>query len=203
MGTIVRPFSGFGNEGFSSGFRVSEHSFTAGASFFIQDGVVAAIKPHIETTPNWQEIIYGDPYFLQAADRYLLHNLLSKYGEPGQILVYVLEVSDAVYPDYFLLVTYPKLGVLAEYSGQSKERGDRLQLCPNKAMISMWLWLPEKLSLADAYSYEPNIGKTDKKNFLERFLPLETAARMDNRSFFEQFKSPQACLETPASLWGR
>lgn len=45
VGEIVLPFSSFGNEGFSAGFRVSEHSFTVGASFFLQEGVIDIISP--------------------------------------------------------------------------------------------------------------------------------------------------------------
>jgi hypothetical protein len=204
LGETIQQSHNSGNDAFSAGFRIEEHTFTIGASFYLENGKIKIISPYAETTPSWREIIYGDPYFLKAMERYLLPNILSKYGKPEQVLVYDLGTRDPVAPDYFLLLFYPKLGVLVEYFGQSKEHNDKLVLCPKDALIYMWLWAPEEsLSLEEVFANEVNSSKNDRNRFLSNFRPVEAVSGISIDEFTTKFRSHQACLETPVKLWGR
>ena len=190
---------------FGTGFYLTNHSFSVGPLLFLQNDTLRVIKAIAETTPGPDQRIYGDPFYLEAMRPYLLTGMLSTYGKPEQALLYVLDTRDPVLSDYFMLLFFPLTGILAQYEGQSEEGNGVLRLCPQTAMISMWLWSPdEKMTLADVFSFEVYTSKDVQMKFLDRFLPLEDAASISIEDFYTQFSSQQkSCLETPKSLWNR
>lgn len=189
---------------YGTGFYLTDHSFSVGPLLFLQNNTLRVIKAIAETTPGPWQRIYGDPFYLEAMRPYLLTSMLSTYGKPEQILLYVLDTRDPVLSDYFMLLFYPQTGILAQYEGQSEEGNGVLRLCPRTAMISMWLWSPdEKMALADVFFVEVYRSKDVRMKFLDRFLPLEDAASISIEDFYKQFISQQSCLETPKRLWNR
>ncbi len=107
-------------------------------------------------------------------------------------------------PDYHLLLYYPGNGVLVEYEGHTGTVDGALRVCPLEAMISMWLWPPGAgLSLEDAFSTSPFLPQANALLYLSRFRPIEMASGMELDRFAQTFKMKDACLDTPASLWGR
>jgi hypothetical protein len=188
----------------STGLSITKYSFGTTSYFFSENGQIEVIKVVAETSPGIWELIYGDPFYLEAMKRFYPDNLLSSYGKPDQVLLYVLDASDPNAPDYFLHLYYPKKGILIEYYGQSKEQKDGLQICPNTAMVSLWLGSPEKdLSILELRSHAIMTNEDDERSFLSNFLPIEDAAGMDVAEFYETFKAGDACLQTPPELWGR
>jgi hypothetical protein len=204
LGLSIYTYSSSNGGIFGTGFYIKDHSFSVGPIIYTDEGRIRVIEVESETTPRPTEIIYGDPYYMKEMEQYNPSNILSTYDEPDKVLVYVTDIKDPVIGDYFILLIYEKLGIIVQYWGRSEDKNSMVQLCPNKAAISMWLWSPNGgLSWENAFSHTANSSAEDQQRFLSQFLPLEAASRMSVDEFFVKFKSKESCLETPANLWGR
>jgi hypothetical protein len=189
-----------------NGFGLEKSSFGISLTFFVDQNVVRVIKVDSGTSPSIGNLIYGDPFFEKAMQRYTLSQIFSLLGKPEQTLILVDENKDAYtfLPDYHILLFYPQNGVLVEYEGRSDTHGDQLQLCPAKTMISLWLWPPkEGLTLEEAYSLSAGYQPSDRKMTLSFFKSWEDISGKSIDDFVKTFKVKSACFNTPAALWGR
>lgn len=131
--------------------------------------------------------------------RYSLDQVLTRYGEPSQVMLELWPNPPEPYYPYRLFLFYEERGFLIRYEGPAIP-GETLEVCPDFKQVTrldLWLQSPlEKRPLLElAYSVDP----------YERaqMLPLEEATGMDVRTFYETFQRAGAtvCLKSPAEVW--
>ncbi len=189
---------------YSGGFTLEQFAFDIAVHYFTGNEMVKVFFVTSWTSPRPDKLIYGDPFYKKAMQRYAASQIISSLGRPEQARILVDGVQDTEMPDYHLLLYYPGNGVLVEYEGHTGTIDGRLRICPLEAMISMWLWPPGAgLSLEDAFSTSPYIPQAGALRYLSRFRPIEMASGMNLEQFAQTLKMKGACLDRPASLWGR
>ena len=158
-----------------------------------QEGLVHSIRI--------QSQVLGDlktNRFPQDWQRYALHQVLSRYGQPSQVMLEFWPNPPGPYYPYSLLVFYDHQGILIRYGG-SAIPGEPFRMCPKLEEIDyLNLWLrppgegPSLLELADLDRAE-----------LAQMLPLEEATGMGIQTFYETFREADAtvCLESPVEVW--
>lgn len=136
--------------------------------------------------------------FARDWHRYSLDQVLTRYGEPSQVMLELWPDPPEPYYPYRLFVFYEELGILIKYEGPAIP-GETFRVCPEFEQVTvLHLWLQsheQGLSLLQLANLDP----------LEQaqMLPLEEAAGMDAETFYETFKEADtaACLESPAAIW--
>ncbi len=151
--------------------------------------------------------VYGEPFFYQTLDYYLLPNILSEYGRPSDILIAPFPddpdyPSDAKIP-FSIVLFYQDKGIFAEYILPKGKNGENLVGCPTKAgYLTVIVWPPNQhLSIETVASMNTGLG-INKLN-VDYFKTIENATSMTVEDFYQTFKSPEstACIETPKNIW--
>jgi hypothetical protein len=153
---------------------------------------------HNVVDPNQDSSFYGADFYAQILDNYSLHGILSTYGVPWEILVFV-EPST---PKYFnLRILYPEKGIFIIYGTFVEEQGENYLGCPSKMFVSLYLLSPE--SRNDYQKILPTIGPDWQNVYpISDFKSLDEAVQMNLDDFYQIFKKPtDRCLETPKSMW--
>jgi len=137
--------------------------------------------------------------FAQDWHRYSLDQVLTRYGEPSQVMLELWPNPPAPPPYYQLFVFYEHRGILIAYDGLAVVN-ETAQVCPGRLeevlSIEMWLQSPDRgiplLQMADLDPAEQ-----------AQMLPLEEATGMDVQTFYETFRQAGtgACLESPVEVW--
>ena len=116
---------------------------------------------------------------------YPLADILSTYGQPDEVWVYVHAFTIMGYQPYFVITLfYSKQGILAVYEGSAYPQ-KIVQVCPYKIRDQRrwYLWNPEyKLNFKGA----GNILSLEVK----KFRLLEEAAGIDVKNFYETYQDP-------------
>ena len=136
--------------------------------------------------------------FAQDWHRYSLDQVLTRYGEPSQVMLELWPTPPEPYYPYRLFIFYEQRGFLLAYEGPAIP-GETFRVCPNFDQItSLRLWLRppgEGSALLELANLDP----------LERaqMLPLEEVTGMDVQTFYETFRQAGtgACLESPTEVW--
>lgn len=162
-------------------------------SFDHQNSVVQSIQVTSYISP-------GDKSerFAQDWHRYSLDQVLTRYGEPSQVMLELWPNPPEPYYPYRLFVFYEERGILIAYEGPAIP-GETLQVCPKFEQVThlrLWLQSPgQERSLLELADLDP----------LEQaqMLPLEEATGMDVQTFYETFRQAgtTTCLESPAEVW--
>jgi len=137
-------------------------------------------------------------HFARDWRRYSLNQVLTRYGEPSQVMLELWPNPPEPYYPYRLFVFYDHLGILLGYEGPAIP-GEPFRVCTKFEQVTqlrLWLQSPKQqtslLQLANLDSGE-----------LAQMLPLEKATGMTLKTFYETFKDAesQVCMESPASVW--
>ncbi|MEJ5312218.1 MAG: hypothetical protein WHX52_20835 [Anaerolineae bacterium] len=158
-----------------------------------REGLVHSIRIHSQ--------VLGDPktnHLAQDWHRYSLDQVLTRYGQPSQVMLEFWPNPPGPHYPYSLFVFYDHLGILIRYSGAAIP-GESFRMCPELAEIEhLSLWLRssgEGSSLLEL----ANLDRAE----LAQLLSLEEAAGMDIQTFYETFREAGAavCLESSAAVW--
>jgi hypothetical protein len=141
---------------------------------------------------NGINVIYGDPYYSEYFKYYTLPYLLSTYGPPENIFVFLDSgIADmGLGVDLYLLhLDYPKQGWVAHLQMPLNYKDNLLVGCPSEAFTNLRLWSPSNPSRD--YELTPS-----------DLFTIEEATGMTIEEFYEKFKNPANtdCLETPSDI---
>jgi hypothetical protein len=155
---------------------------------------------HNDGDPNQDQSFYGSDLYTKMLNSYTLHGILSTYGVPSEVLVFVEPSA----PKYFnLRILYPEKGIFISYGTFVEKQGGNYLGCPSNMFISLYL-LPSN----SGNTYQqilPTIGP-DWGNVYPKsdFKSLDEAVHMSLDDFYQTFKNPtNRCLETPMLMWDR
>jgi hypothetical protein len=147
---------------------------------------------------------YGDSFFDQLLQNYMLQQILSNYGQPTQVVVMPYYDNPLNDPDFIipfsLSLFYADQGIFVEYLFPRETVGDHYVGCPWKAAyIILQVWSPESHpSLSEIIQ-----GNSVGINSLMFTKSIEESTSMTLEQFYQRFKDPNntSCLETPIDLW--
>jgi len=197
---VVLP--SYTGKGYTIGFRDEQEGFNTHVMFFVDNGIIRVIAPGAEVTPDNYALTFDSPFYSKVMKQYSLVEILSKYGQPAQILIRVMPVQYPPLWDFYTLLYYPDEGILVEYTGQSQKKADQHVLCMKNAFVNMWLWSPDdKMSLSDVYAYQGAVERETRYKFLSYFKPIDAATKYTPETFTQTFIEPNNCLETSIDQW--
>jgi hypothetical protein len=145
---------------------------------------------------------YGVSAYNELFDSYSLPKLLATYGRPTRVLVEVekFDYRDRrEHPERFeITILYPEKGIFVSYEMYGERNGEKISGCPAKAFVQLSLLSPN-----DQNSYEKVLPANDGawKWKLAYAKSLEDATSMTIEQFYQTFKQPNHCLESPLSIW--
>lgn len=136
-------------------------------------------------------------HFAQDWHRYSLDQVLTRYGEPSQVMLQWVPPLEGGNPPYILLVFYDHLGFAVLYLGSATYDGTAFEVCPafdQVTYISLWLQASDN----ETSLMERAITSDEAPYY--RFL--EEVTGMSLEVFYNTFRSPdsQVCLEGPPTL---
>jgi hypothetical protein len=159
--------------------------------------------------PGWPADEWSiSPRFTQDWQRYILDQVLARFGKPSQVLLHYWSEDES---PFSVGVLYENRGILIEYMGltqggkeESAYHFDPVVICPARSRltdINIWLKSPEtELSLADVFvSFGGGyLGLLSYRNTPS----LEDAAGMSLDTFYTTYLDPSAdvCLEAQGDL---
>ena len=194
LGKEIRPWHFEGSENYNVYFDLSEHfqdQFYSGKDVLTRIGIRALPPVHND------EYLYGDAQFVAAWEAYLLPQLLTEYGPPAQIWVYV-GAQTAPWAPFDLLLFYPEQGILARYEAPAIWGDAVFRMCQYQMTIDLHLWSPQySPERAQLSVWEAELGD------LSAFRPVEEATGMTISEFVQKMRQPDPgiCLETPQKIW--
>jgi hypothetical protein len=145
---------------------------------------------------------YGSADYNKLFNSYTLQGILSTYGPPSDVFLYVENnAAEPNAPSFIeLRLMYTDKGIFVKYSSHLDARNGNYLSCPSKAFVSLWLLSPEgRLAYQDALSNVSDWSDIFPKNYGKSLKDM-TQMTIDN--FYNTFKQPtEACIETPISLW--
>jgi hypothetical protein len=141
---------------------------------------------------NGINVIYGDPHYLEYFQYYTLPYLLSTYGPPENVYVFLdTGIADMGLGEdlYLLHLDYPKQGWVAHLQMPLGRKNNKFIGCPSESFTSLRLWSPSN----PARDYELNPAD---------LFTIKEATGMTIEEFYQKFKDPAntACLETPSDI---
>ncbi len=142
--------------------------------------------------PSKLEKIYDAPYYSQAFKYYMLPLLLTNYGKPDNVYIFLdTGIADmGLGQDLYLLhLDYPKLGFVAHFEMPLHHQDTSLVGCPNEAFTKLRLWSPKEPSRD--YELDASV-----------LFTIKEATGMSIEEFYQRFKNLEntSCLETPADI---
>ena len=158
-----------------------EGDLTGGQSLYgLKNGIISGIE-------------VGPPSTYRS---YQLHQLMSTYGKPEEVFLVVATSTAYGGTPFNLIIAFPSKGIMAMYSDEAKEKGNKFEVCPQDIGPKLWLWSPEEILTLD--DLEP-LGPGD--TFLLK--PIDVIPDMDLEAFYDTYKDPGSsfCLDVMAELW--
>ena len=160
--------------------------------FIEQSGVVQSIQVRgaivRQTTPE---------RFAQDWHRYSLDQVLTRYGQPSQVMLHLEPPIEAGSPaGYSLHVFYDQLGIAMSYLGLANGE-TMIQACPVfEQMTGIGLWLQ---ACEEEFPLVEHVIAPDVMGY---FRSLEEATGMSLETFYEIFRNPDSrvCLEGPPTF---
>jgi len=190
---VLNRFIAYGGFAFEIPHPTRSYDYMLDLSLDHQNGVVQSIHVMSFITPGGKS-----DHFSQDWHRYSLDQVLTRYGQPSQVMLKLSPNPPGPYYPYSLFVFYDHLGILIRYSG-SAIPGEPFRICPKLEEVehlNLWLQPPgEGPSLLELANLDRAV--------LAQMLPLEQATGMDIQTFYETFREAEAavCLESPAEVW--
>jgi len=135
---------------------------------------------------------YDTPYYSNIFRYYTLPNLLTTYGTPENIYIFLdtgIEDMGLGIDLYILHLDYPKQGWVAHLEMPLLHKDGLFIGCPSEAFTKLRLWSPN----------DPSRDFTLDSSSL---FSIEEATGLSVEEFYKKFKDPStnACLETPANI---
>jgi hypothetical protein len=140
-------------------------------------------------------------YNADLAPALYLFNFLNTYGPPNEVWIRTQAIEEQGSQPFEVALFYPDQGILMDYSGGNLTTvGDDLRNCLGNDLDSPFILL---WNSTEKLSFDQAIARLLHEPYDDPFLPLEEAAGMDVKTFYENFKDPKstACLVTPKRLW--
>lgn len=141
------------------------------------------------------ESIYPDTGNLE---RYMLPQLLDAQGQPSEVLIQTYSNTPSSELPFFLVLFYPRQGIMALYVDNAEKRGDSIHVCFNRgAALTLQSPNDNNWALKDLAPIGGDKEETDK------LRPLDEVTNMTIEGFYSALKTPGtlACLETLEELW--
>ena len=143
----------------------------------------------------YYEYIFDNPVFYEYTKYYSLSNILSVYGQPEQVYVYVDPGRDMGFEDlYHIQLNYSKSGFIVHYSMKLITETDCFVGCPEESFIYLKLWTPGDESV-----------ESEENSIIDYsdYHPLEEMTSLTIDEFFEIYKNPdsQNCLRTKEDFY--
>jgi hypothetical protein len=167
--------------GYTALFKVPNTLTNGGVNFFVIDDLIYKIAINqIGTDISYQ-----------------LHQLMTNYGVPDEVWLQGWPYNEEHVPHFAVLIIYHE-GILARFEGIASFTNINLRICPQQAGPRLVLWNSQN---------EPKdftkllIGNENNVWGALEFKPLQDATNMDIASFYQLMQDPNACFETPLSLW--
>jgi len=141
---------------------------------------------------------YNNPTYFQLVRNYTLANILTKYGQPSQVLFRSFAPNFIWYESRTLLF-YPENGFYVLYISKNdlKTINDKqfIETCPSEGLI--WLGL---FDANDSLSLQDLLKPYEK---LSKYKELEEVTEMTIEKFYEVFQVPDCNTKiiTPVELW--
>ena len=139
--------------------------------------------------------IFDNPVFYEYTKYYGLSNILSVYGQPEKIYVYIDPGRDMGFEDlYHILLDYSKSGFIVHYTMKLTTETDYFVGCPEKSFMYLKLWTPGDTSV------EVEVNKIIKDM---GYHPLDEMTSLTLQEFVEIYKNPnsQNCLRTKKDFY--
>jgi len=145
--------------------------------------------------PTRDEQIYKSPYYSEYFQYYTLPYLLSAYGKPDQVYVFLesgLRDMGLGIDLYLLYLDYTKEGWVARLDMPLYPYDNQLIGCPYEALTNLWLWSPGDDKPASDFGFAQG---TD-------LYSIEEATSLTLEQFYEHYKDPSNadCLKTPMDI---
>ncbi|MBN1668312.1 MAG: hypothetical protein JW862_14560 [Anaerolineales bacterium] len=183
-----------------------ERGFNVNLNFVVVDKPEGTIQTILVDLNEWYKIKNPDTQRLDT-QRFLLSQVIERFGVPSQILLQHDPVLGLNGSDYGLLLFYPDQGLMVEYVGRSQQQGTDFEFCPDSMLrLMLWFWQPgTELSPAELYARVSDLPRYQRKAYPEppiNYLLLEQATGLDPAAFSQMvLDGSLSCLETPADLW--
>lgn len=137
--------------------------------------------------------------YKKILDGYSLSNVLTKYGQPDQILL-SMEIIEAepTSPDYFRIwLLYPALGSIIQYWGNAEVEDGIIYGCPSDTFVQLWLSSPNSNN-----RFTETLNQEIWSASSPYFKSPEDALGMTQEEFFNKFKETNSsCLESSLDIW--
>ena len=143
----------------------------------------------------YDEYIFDNSVFYEYTKYYNLSNMLSMYGQPEQVYVFVDPGRSMGFEDlYHIRLDYSKSGFVVQYTAEMTTQNGYFVGCPEKAFIYLKLWAP---------GYKSIESEKDSEIKEEGYHPLEEMTSLTLKDFFEIFKNPNnhSCLRTKMDFY--
>jgi hypothetical protein len=140
-------------------------------------------------------------YNSDLAPVFYLTNFLITYGPPSEVWIRTQAIEEQGSQPFEVALFYPEQGILMDYSGGNLTTvGADLRNCLGSELDSPFIFLWD---VSEKMSFDQAIKGLLNESYDDPFLPLEEAAGMDAKTFYESFRTPgnNACIVTPKNLW--
>lgn len=139
--------------------------------------------------------------FIRADATIDVSELLSNYGEPGEVWIRALNYGFSSQLEFFVGIYYPEKHILAVFYDHRADilpSGYLFGCVDEKSKLEnspeLWLWTPQR-----PITWE----EVDPFLFWDSQPTLEDATGMTIEAFYEMYKNPEIrpCIQTPAAIW--
>lgn len=163
------------------------------------DRLKATVAIVRQTEEGGFEYAFDDPLFTQLLMPYSVSKVLSTYGKPSEVLVFVNRKGR----EFELLLTYPEIGFLINYHALLENGGETYTGCLSKAYVVLLAWDPEHNHSSIEEAASVFYGERFSNDWIAQFLPVETATNLSVDKFIALFlnRNGSDCLNSPVSLW--
>lgn len=130
---------------------------------------------------------------------YRLHQLLSAYGQPDQVLLFIAHVPIDPLPANLVLI-YGDFLAYYELRVDKRDEQGNLWICPTAIGPRLWMWSPENKPTKEAIR-EFTLGADPPRS--RQLQSIEKVTNLTVNAFYELFKEfkHNNCVQTPESIW--
>lgn len=165
--------------------------------------LIVSISESHNLAPTFGHSFFGKQ-FGDLVEPYTLPAVLTDLGRPASVLISTSSTDITRFWQYKILVIYPAVGVVVQYTTQLQPSGESIIGCPSDAHIDIQLF-----PAGDVDQFVDLLSKTIWAGFWPPsetpqpgWLPIDQATDMTIDEFNELFlNNPDACISTPAELW--
>ncbi len=143
--------------------------------------------------------VYDSTVYKRILNNYLLSSVLTKYGEPDQVLLsmditYLEEPS----PDTFnVWLFYPSRGAIINYEGEAIIENKIIKGCPSNTFVTLWLSAPGSNNL-----HPETLDKEIWSSSSQYYKSTEDAFGISQEEFYLKNKETNnECFLSPLDIW--